>query len=232
MEEQDVVKDQTAETTTATDSTPVEIDTSGSTNIETVDTQTEPAGAITEPEKKVSDIVPRDRLNEVIEERNRLRAELESRQGTTAPSMPDAGFDNAPSAFDPETAQALDAWYTRRREIEKGEEFKRRNADKLADPVLAGTVSHIILKENAAGRYIDQEEALKQAEAILDERSKPRVEAAKTQGVEEGQELALKKQQAGAVGDTTVAAPNVPDDKLSAEELRKKYSIPRDIELV
>jgi len=129
--------------------------------------------------------------------------------------------------FDPDTQQALQAWYAQEREAERVAEFTSKHREELSDPVLAGTVQRLIHEANAKGQRKDQEEALAEAKSLLDSRLKPQVNEAKREGVSEGQELAQKKQQAAAVGDTGTKSPVKGDNELSATELAAKYGIPR-----
>jgi hypothetical protein len=80
-------------------------------------------------------------------------------------------------------------------------------------------------KMMAQGQYVDRDLALEQAKAALDARMKPVKEAAKQEGVVEGQDIAKTKQQLGAVGEPGKVA-EVDDSQLTAKELAKKYNIP------
>lgn len=217
MEEQEVVNQPQAESNASVDSTPTE-----SSVEQTTDTQQSPADASVEPEKKVSDMVPRSRINDYAAKVRELEAELARRSTATAPSYEDSG--NA--SFDPETQRALSDFYERQREKERTEEFIRKHREDLADPIVAALVKDVIGSENEQGRYIPHEEALKRAKDIIAERTKPQVEQAREEATKEGEELAVKKQQASAVGD--VSSKEVrSDDELTAEEYATKYNLPR-----
>lgn len=133
----------------------------------------------------------------------------------------------ADDLFDESTSQSLTQWYARQREAERAAEFERKHKEELADPLLAGAVKHLISQANREGKIIDQEQALKEAQAELNKRINPQVKTANQEGLKEGQELALKKQQAGAVGDTSQANPVVDDADLSAADYATKYGFTR-----
>lgn len=210
MESQDNAVENQVESTTSIDSAPIET--------ETPSTPNEPADALVEPEKKVSDVVPRDRLNEVIAERNQLRQMLESQ-----PVPPQPQYD-APQ-LDPEAATAVEAIVERKYEAKRAEDFARKYATELSDPIIRATVVDIIQNENRAGRRIDQEDALNQAKKLLDERLKPVVQDATKQAFNEGQNLGIAKLQNGAIGETNQVAPVMDDDSLSSEEYARKYNL-------
>lgn len=128
--------------------------------------------------------------------------------------------------FDPETEKSLQTWYSKQREAEKTREFIQKHSEELADPLLSGAVTHLIREANKKGQYMNQEDALSEAKKMLDERTKPKVEEAKTAAFADGQEIARKKEQAGAVGE---GKPNkeVDPDTLSAAEFAEYHGISR-----
>ena len=123
------------EETTPTESATVET--------ETDDTQSPPADAIVEPEKRVSDMVPRDRFNEVLEERNQLR-EYAFQQRPQAPAPSESWYDE--SGINP---QALEQTMDMRARTGARQTFMEYEAEKFAnknrealtnDPILRATV--------------------------------------------------------------------------------------------
>lgn len=126
--------------------------------------------------------------------------------------------------LDPTVVPALDRWYAERREREKANEFARRHAEELKDPILAGTVQRLIQEGSVNQKYVDQEEALATAKKLLEERVKPQVKEAAAQGIEQGQEIARKKGELGAVGESG-PRPKVNLDELKAEEFAKYHGL-------
>jgi len=122
--------------------------------------------------------------------------------------------------IDPEVQPALDRWYTERRETEKAMEFVNKHQDELKDPVLDGTVRRLIADKKANGELFDHEAILSEAKKLMEKQVRPQMKIAKTEGVEEGQEIARKKEQAGAIGEVG-ARDKVDPNKLSAEEFAK-----------
>jgi hypothetical protein len=174
--------------------------------------QKESADTKVEPEQKV---VPYERFKEVNDELKRYKE-------VQTPAEPEI---ESPS-LDPEVVPALDNWYLTRRAEEKAWDFEQKHADELKDPLLQATTRMILTDTANAGKYIDQEDALAQAKQILSQRLQPQINQAKAQGVEDGQEIARKKEQAGAIGDTGVKQ-EVAVDGLSAEDYAKQLNIPR-----
>jgi len=163
-----------------------------------------------------------------------LERHLGERQTTYQPVQPQ-GYPTYPPlpplpqapAFDPETQAALDEALDRKLEERKAIEFARKHAKELEDPILDGAVRRIISDSNLRGQRVDQEEALSQAKEMLEKRLNPQVNKAEAQGFEEGQEVARKKQQASAVGDTGSKSVPKEDDELSAAEFAAKYNLVR-----
>jgi len=216
MEQENAVNPTQAEQTAPVESAPTET--------ETADTQSAeaptPASETTEPEKKVSDMVPRSRLNEVIEERNAYRDQAES---TPAP---EPVYETPENSFDEDTQKALDRHYDERRKVEKAHEFVARHKEELSDPVLAGTTERLISEANAKGRTIDYEAALTQAKGLIEGKLQKPVQAAAQAAEQETREVVRNKQQAGAVGQ---AGTNTKPDptKLSAKEFAAYHNLPR-----
>lgn len=226
MEEQDIVVNTPAEVTAPTESTPVET--------EPAETQQSPADASVEPEKKVSETVPYSRFKEEVEKRKQLEefARMTLQQNQPAPSQPDSFTNEAP--FDEETTRGVQqlvqmelARKEQEQEARRAAKFVEKHAEDLKDPVVARLTKAIIAEANSVGQRIDQEEALAQAKAELDQRFKPQVQQAEAKAVEEGQELAKRKQQAGAVGTTTTPNSAVSDDQLTAAQWAEKHNLPR-----
>lgn len=226
-EEQDAVNTE-VETTTAEESATTENE---STDSETEDTQSTSADTSVEPEKKVSENVPYERFSKVNQEKKELEEVLKRviGQGQNAPSQQMA---NDIPQLDPESREAVRHTIREEWEQQKAADFQRKHAQDLSDPLIAATTAHLIREANARGDYVDQEEALNRAKDMISERATPKIKEASEQGLREGQELAKKKLENTAIGTTTSASPKLDDSKLSADELRRKYNIPRDTELV
>lgn len=158
---------------------------------------------------------------------SQTRSETDREQAPVDTGYQPSAASMANTAFDDETQSALDQWYAQRRESEKAAEFVRANADKLSDPLLAGATKQIIAEENRAGRSIDQQEALKRAEALLEERLTPRTKEAAKSAFDEGQSIAREKQRQGAVGEVGKVPSEKDDSQLSSDEYAAKYKIPR-----
>ena len=226
-EKQDAVKEEAVEKTIETESAPVE----EPTEVKTEDTQPTPADATIEPEKKVSEDVPRTRLNEEIAKKNTLKQEVDDLRTalgkavqTTQPDM----TNEAPTSLDPDSDRAVVNVFER----EKGKDFSRKHAKEFKDdPVLAMYTQKLIQDANTRNEYLDQESALTEAKEKIAERVNPQVKQASKEGIEEGQKLAKEKLENAAVGTTSVAQPQVSDDDLTSEEYAKKHNISRDTDL-
>lgn len=226
-EKQDAVKEDAVEKTTETESAPVK----ESKEVQTEDTQPTPADATIEPEKKVSEDVPRTRLNEEIAKKNTLKQEVDDLRTalgkavqTTQPDM----TNEAPASLDPDSDRAVVNVFER----EKGKDFSRKHTKEFKeDPVLAMYTQKLIQDANRRNEYLDQEAALTQARDKIAERVNPQVKQASKEGIEEGQKLAKEKLETAAVGTTSVAQPQVDDKELTAEEYAKKHNIPRDTDV-
>ena len=225
QEQQDAVNEM-VETTTPTESAPVEME---STDSQTEDTQSTPADASIEPEKKVSETVPYERFSKVNQEKKELEDLLRKvvGQGHPAPSQQPTDIPQ----LDPESELAVRHTIQREMEAQKLADFKRKNAKELSDPFLAAAVNHVVKEANKNGEYKDWNDALADAKQMLDARLTPQVKQASEEGVQEGQELARKKLENAAIGTTTTAAPKLDDSQLTSEQLKQKYNIPRDTEL-
>ena len=236
MNEQDnAVESTPTETTVDTESAPVEQKT---TEAQQEKATPEPSADTTvEPEKEVSKTVPYERFKKVNDQFKKVNdelKELKEQQSSTVveghgsiDEQVQQPVEKASSTFEPETEKALDSFVEQKFEKRKEAEFVARHKEELKDPVLAGTTQRIIAEENAKGKVIDQEDALAKAKALIEDRLSKPVNTAKKEGVEEGQELAKQKQQAGAVGDTSTKSDVKSDAELSAKELEDKYNIPR-----
>lgn len=132
------------------------------------------------------------------------------------------------ASFEPETEQAVRAAARKEWDEMERQKFLAKHGEELKEnPVLAGTVRELIARENNAGRFADRESVLQQAKEMLEKQIKPVVKEAQTQGFKEAQQKAQLKNQAGAVGNTNYKEPVLDDSSLSAEELRKKFNVPR-----
>lgn len=217
MENEDAVT-QPAEQTAQTESAPVE--TNGTA------TPQESADTTVEPENKVSESVPYDRFKEVNSKAKTLEEENAWLKSQMNP-QPVEPMANVPQ-LDPDSEVAVRA--TARQEWDEMERQKfvsKHNAELTNDPILAGTIRELIARENKAGRMADREQVYEQAKKMLDEKIKPVATKAQTEGFKEGQEKAVQKTQAGAVGNPGYKEPEQDDSQLSAAELAKKYDIPR-----
>lgn len=171
-------------------------------------------------EKRYKDA--QSQMTKVAQENARLRESLENQ-----PKVEDY------PELDPQSAQAVlrivqeeQRKAREKAEIEKAKQFAEKHADKLADPVLSGTVMRLIGEAKASGSYLDQEEALRQAEQLLDARIKTQASKAKQQGVSEGADLAQKRAELGKVGETPTSQKLDPKE-LSADEYAKYFNLPR-----
>lgn len=139
-------------------------------------------------------------------------------------------YESAP-AFDADTerglSQFLDRELSKKLEERKAMEFAQKHAKELEDPILDGAVRRIIQDANSKNLRLDQEDALRQAKELLEKRLGPQVKKAEAQGFEEGQEIARKKAQAGAVGEVSAKSPVKGDDELSSAEFAAKYNLAR-----
>lgn len=129
--------------------------------------------------------------------------------------------------FDESTQGSLDAWYAAKREQEKISDFTTKHAEELKDPVLDGTVRRLLAEARDNRTYLDQEDALAQAKDLLDKRLNGQVKEASKDALAEGQELARRKAQAGAVGETTIKAPVKDESQMSAKEWAEANGISR-----
>lgn len=131
-------------------------------------------------------------------------------------------------SLDPESEQAVRAAARREWDEMERQKFISKHGEELNEnPILAGTVRELIARENNAGRFADRESVLQQAKEMLEKQTKPVVKEAQAQGFKEAQQKAQLKNQAGAVGNTNYKEPVLDDSSLSAEELRKKFNVPR-----
>ena len=213
----EVVNETPVETTTETDSTPVETQTeeiSEETPVdESIDTE------------KVSKTVPYDRFKEVNDEVKSLKemvAAMYQKPQEPAQATPE---------LDPDAQAAVDYRISlKANEIiaqQRVAEFQAKHATELKkDPILQATVEAEMRKQNAQGQPILPEKAFEDAKALIETRLKVKQDEAKTEGIKEGQDIAKTKQQLSAVGETGKTV-DKPDDQLSAAELAQKYGIPR-----
>jgi len=148
-------------------------------------------------------------------------AELRKMQERIVPQTPQQEVPQ----LDPDSAQAVDAYVEQKLRNKKAEEFVNRHRKEIVDdPILAGTMMRLVEQANARGESIDYEDILSQSKKMLDERVKPQVKEAKQTGVDEGTELARKKGELGAIGETG-KQPEVDESKLSSKEYAKLHGL-------
>lgn len=162
--------------------------------------------------------------------------ELEHKLRTTRPvetSTPSPA-PTAPAQFDPETEAGVQAVVERKLaekdaalEAARVKKFTEDHAEELKDPLLRGVVQLEIQEANRRGEYMDQETALTNAKKTLDERLATKVEDAKKEGFDDGKALQRRKEQAGAVGVTTAAVPDVDESTLTADEYAALHNLER-----
>lgn len=131
-------------------------------------------------------------------------------------------------SLDPDSEQAVRAAARKEWDEMERQKFLAKHGEELDNnPILAGTVRELITRENRAGRYADRESVLQQAKDMLEKQVKPVVKEAQEKGFKEALEKANLKNQSGAVGNTNYKEPALDDSSLTAEELRKKFNVPR-----
>ena len=144
--------------------------------------------------------------------------------------VPDEANAEANPELDPTVVPALQNLfkneYAQLREIERAQEFERKFADDLKNPLVRDRTQGIIREANTKGERVDQEIALNQAKKELEQLSTPQVKEAKEEGFKEGHELAKAKTQAGAVGSSRDKG-TIDPSKLSAKEFAEYYNLPR-----
>lgn len=147
-----------------------------------------------------------------------------SRQARTTPrQQPTAAPAN--TVFDDETEAGISSIVEAKLEEKRAQEFARKHADELADPLLRGAVRIEIEEANARGDYMDQEEALANAKRALESRITPKVEAASKESFDEGKEVARRKEQAGAIGGVNSKSPEIDPSELNADEFAAYYGL-------
>lgn len=168
-------------------------------------------------------------LRKQAEEQSQLLSEI-TKKAKNAPT----GNATGDVPFDDETAKNLDQWYAKKRREEFDREqsmrssaFADKHAEELADPLLDAMTRKVIHDANQIDKIIDQEDALVIAKAALEARLQTAEAKAKVSGFDEGQQTALTKTRAGAVGDTAVKAPPVDPATMNAAEYATYFGIPR-----
>ena len=219
MDEQEAVTP--VETTTETESAPVEENTN--------EPQEAPVVESNDTEEQVSKSVPYERFKEVNDK-------LKDLEDKVAPLFNQAQPQYQPEQeevpeLDPDAAKAVDYRVDQRaRQMIEANETAKFNAkhgkDFEKDPLLQAAFMVEVNKVMSAGQYVDREAALESAKAQLDARLKPAQDKAKQEGVKEGQDIAKTKQQLGAVGESG-KVPEVSEDDLSPAEFAKLHNIPR-----
>ena len=168
------------------------------------------------------------KLTQTLQEKAELERALQQAMSTPETGYPQTESVNTPPQLDPEVVPALDQYtvkkYAELRSAEKAVEFVNKHQDELKDPVLDGTVRRLIAEKRMNGQDFDQEDILAEAYKLLEARTKPQIKDAKTEGVAEGKEIAHKKEQAGAVGETG-AREKVDESKLSSKEYAEYHGL-------
>lgn len=151
------------------------------------------------------------------------KADLERAQFQQAPEQ---GYAPETPQLDPDSAAAVRAMMRQERELDKAREFEVKHADELKDRLLAATTKDIMAEARSMNVYKDPEVALAEAKGLLDARIRPQIKEAQVAGVKEGEEISRQKGEMSAIGESQKPQ-EVDVDKLSAEEMRKYYNIPR-----
>lgn len=218
MSEDEVMQDAatTVETPTETESAPVETN--------TVEPQEAPVVS-NDTEDDDSKPVPYKRFKEVNDKYRDLESKVSQIIQNQAPQE-----QYVPPTADPDTDSYVDyrAEQKARAIIEANEraKFESKHAKTFEkDPLLRAAFMLEAQNVMAKGQYVDRDAVLEQAKSALDARLRPAQDAAKQEGVREGQDIAKTKQQLGAVGETG-KAPETSDDNLTAAEMAKKYNLP------
>jgi len=189
-----------------------------------VDTQTTPADALIEPEKKVSESVPYDRFKEVNDRQNdpEFIRQKAMEMGLIQPQVEETPSGDVP--FDEDTMKGLDTVLStklrRELEVRDAQQFVKIHAEDLKDPIVDSRTKDLIREG------VDREQALKQAKEELKSRIDPQIKEAKSAGVQEGQVLANKKEANGAIG-LPGSTDKVDPNNLPASEFAKFHGLPR-----
>lgn len=191
----------------------------------TVESQEAPVVESNDTDDKHSKTVPYERFKEV---NDRLKSLEEKAFRAMEPVKPQ--YQEPVPELDPDSAKAVDYRAEQKaREIYEAQEARKFEAkhakDFDKDPLLRASFMLEAQQMMAKGQYVDRELALEQAKAALDARLKPAQEAAKQEGLREGQDIAKTKQQLGAVGETAKVVEK-DDSSLSPADYAKKYGIP------
>jgi len=113
------------------------------------------------------------------------------------------------------------------KENRKADVFLAKHKTELdSDKLLDGALRGVFAEARQSGEYIAHEEAFTKAKKLLDDRVKPKIKEAKAQGEEEGREIAKKREQLGAVGQTGKNT-KVDPSTLPAEEYAKYLGLTR-----
>ena len=216
---------QEAEQTVQTESAPVEAEATQA-EAKPTESQEQEAQSPTDASNQVEETgktVPYDRFKEVVDTVNELKGQIASQQ----PAPVQTPMENEPlPTLDPESQKAVDAAIEAKIEARKASEFILKHEDELKDPLLSGTVKQLLADANSQGKYLDQEQALQNAKDLLDKRIQGQSVKAEKDGFNEGQETALKKEQAGAIGEAK-QVPEVDEKTLSASDYALKNNLPR-----
>ena len=216
------VKEPVVEETTPTESSPVEPETTNDVQPQVEETQVEesPADTSVEPEEKeVSKTIPYERFQEINNAKKAIEEENAYLKSVSQPQNPAAELDedSARAVRNIATQQFLDL---------KATEFRSKHGAELKkNEMLDIAFERELRKQRASGTVIDPDGALTKARGLLDASVKPVTEAAKKEGLKEGQDIAKTKQQLGAVG-TTGKQPTVdPVKDLTADEYLEYHGI-------
>lgn len=208
-----------AEETAPIESAPVEI--------ETTDAQSTPVEESSQPENKVSESVPYERFKEV-------NSKLSDPEFIAKKAM-EMGLMGQPAEYTPVETTGEDyfdetttngvmalAKQAVREELiaEQTKQWIKAHADDLRDRAVDALTKDLIRQG------VDRDEALSEAKKELEGRKTSVRKEALTEGVQEGQQLANKKAQMGAIG-TSGSSDKVDLSTLSAEEYAKYMGLQR-----
>lgn len=181
------------------------------------DTSPTPVEESSQP-KQVSETVPYSRFKEVNDRLKELESKVQPVVEEYTPTQGDSDnpFDEATTSGVMSLAEkAAEAAWERR----EAARWVKQNAEKLKNPIVDSRTKDLIRQG------LDRDNALTQAEKELSEMVNPVQKEALAQGVKEGQELAQKKSEMGAIG--TSGTSKIDPNTLSAAEFAKYHGIPR-----
>lgn len=208
------------EETTPTESAPVETKTD---DAQPVEPTTESPVEGNQPEKTVSETVPYERFKQVNDE---LR-ELKQQQTAAQPEVYVPPVETEDNPFDEVTTSGVMTLAEKAAKKAANDTWEEKEATKWVKEHAVDLKDRAVdsLTRDLIRQGLDRDDALKEAKKDIEGRASVVRKEALTEGVQEGQQLANKKNQMGAVG-TTGATDKVDLEKLSADELEKFLNIP------